>query len=100
MEKIRVKISDILKETYSDGIEVKQPDTWRDSQRIVDLFSKWISVEERLPRAGIAVLTCRRDGGIEKDGMMTGFKEDDYWIVARAENCVVTHWMTLPEPPK
>ena len=59
---------------------------------------KWISIKDRLPEDGEAVLTCK-NGLVEvqvyekkRNGWING---DWFWSMA-----TVTHWMPLPEPPK
>lgn len=67
---------------------------------------EWISVKERLPDEGIAVLCSRSDAGI-----IVGEVNIIYDFFEKTHNAVwnecqefieidVTHWMPLPEPPK
>ena len=66
--------------------------------------SEWISVKDRLPERGQAVLCYR--GDFRGDMMNTyvylgsGNWEDDYGYRGTAEHEGITHWMPLPEPPK
>ena len=56
----------------------------------------WISVEERLPDSVYDVMTCRKNGHVQKNYMLvTG-----NWLYS--SGCVnpITHWMPLPEPPE
>ena len=61
---------------------------------------EWISVDDRLPEAGQAVLFY----SVYDDGLMlTGhMKHSQQWYEnSRWERIVhVTHWMPLPEPPE
>ena len=63
----------------------------------------WISVEDRLPEIGEAVLVICRFGKMivsELDGYWG--KERLFWTYPNwvEEQIEVTHWMPLPEPPK
>ncbi len=62
-------------------------------------MSKWISVDERLPKSHKAVMWCL------KDNLMAvgSFDEEQRGVFVDA--CFfklkeVTHWMPLPAPPK
>ena len=60
---------------------------------------KWISVKDGLPESGKeGVLIALRWGEVD-----IGWCEDGRWrseFVNEYEDGEVTHWMTLPEPPK
>ena len=72
-------------------------------------MSKWISVEERLPKSGDRVWCSmrnkKRDAFVFSDALI-------YWVKGRRrewthsdcnpldESLKVTHWQPLPEPPK
>jgi hypothetical protein len=65
---------------------------------------KWISVEERLPEAGVFVLlqyakNAQNPTLHARNTMAVGRYEYGMFLV---EGCSVrvTHWMPLPEPPK
>ena len=66
------------------------------ADRIAELESAWISVDERLPEPNRIVLI---DGGI---GHITN---DGFWYTDTAQDAgrliqwKVTHWMPLPLPP-
>lgn len=57
----------------------------------------WISVEDELPEACVAVLTTTQNGT-----QRVGCYEDGWWL-ANSPNLVrmgsITHWMPLPQPP-
>jgi hypothetical protein len=62
-------------------------------------MSKWISVDERLPKSHKAVMWCL------KDNFMAVGSFDDEQRGVFVDACFfklkeVTHWMPLPEPPK
>lgn len=68
---------------------------------------QWISVKDRLPEAHIQkekwktsgfVFVYLDDGNIDIDEYIVDESEFPYQGWAETEN--VTHWMTLPEPPK
>ena len=69
------------------------------------LEKEWISVEERLPEDEKNVLCYygfdRGDGdlGMMFIGVLCYFCFDSHWQHESTE-LTVTHWMTLPEPPK
>jgi len=62
---------------------------------------KWISVEKRLPEHGQEVLCACRAGIYEVfkyvDGISGPWYKDSRHVYMKG---FVTHWMTLPEPPK
>lgn len=64
---------------------------------------RWISVTERLPEDRQSVLVHRDDGGIFIFEYFTTSPTDECWIDDHlnvySAYCV-THWMSLPEPPK
>jgi len=64
-------------------------------------MSEWISVKDRLPDAGIRVLTLDKWGGI-RDRELYAFTSGP--LVFRPDGLHlgkdVTHWMPLPEPPE
>lgn len=76
-----------------------------------DFFSRWVSVEDRLPETDDWVLVwyCDKDGdffatvGKYKEWKPTG---ERYWYTDVDNNetawppVKITHWMPLPEPPK
>lgn len=72
-----------------------------------DVFSRWISVEDRLPETDDRVLVwyCDKDGDFFPAVGRYGEKEER-WITDVDDNdhawppVKITHWMPLPEPPK
>ena len=61
---------------------------------------KWISVQERLPKAFEPVIVCRKIGGGEVK-VEQGHKDvTDWWKVYGTRTKQVTHWMPLPKPPR
>lgn len=58
-----------------------------------DDFGEWISVDERLPRDGVQVLTYTHTGKI-----MSLHCKDRGWCAPL--NVVVTHWMPMPPKPE
>ena len=63
--------------------------------------SKWISVKERLPKAGERVLAT--DGYfvgeffLNRRGQWQRYNVNNYLLMAAFD---ILHWMPLPEPPK
>lgn len=61
---------------------------------------RWISVEERMPRAGKAVLVSVRNTSSTLKWVMVDIWHGS-WLENEDSDChIVTHWMPLPEPPK
>ena len=58
---------------------------------------RWIPVTERLPEECKNVLIATTEG--VSVGCYDAF-EDEWFDCVNVYNDVVTHWMTLPEPPK
>ena len=60
--------------------------------------TKWISVKERLPKAGEDVIAYLGEGIFEICWML----KDGVWETRDSylDTDAVTHWMALPEPPK
>ena len=56
---------------------------------------EWISVEDAVPESEGMYLCRFDDGAIESFYYWGG--EDEEWGMS---NCVVTHWMPIPEPPE
>lgn len=61
-------------------------------------MSEWISVKERLPKAGEDVIAYLGEGIFEICWML----KDGCWETRDAylDTDAVTHWQPLPEPPK
>lgn len=73
-------------------------------------YQPWISVKDRLPDDGVPVLVAyvgRNDGKLHSDGVALwcdkeiGYGGEWLWELDRSEAAdEITHWKTLPEPPK
>lgn len=64
--------------------------------------TEWISVEERLPEAGVDVLVSikiRDRVVVDTDHIYCG-NWFSYGILHPSPRAYVTHWMPFPEPPK
>ena len=65
--------------------------------RWCDEHPAWISVDDALPKVGVAVLTTTQNGT-----QRVGCYEDGWWL-ANSPDLVrmgsITHWMPLPQPP-
>jgi len=63
---------------------------------------KWISVEDRLPKMGLNVLTFNPMNSdeyeVEVDCTIDDFESKTRWDWGGVDE--VTHWMPLPDPPK
>lgn len=73
-----------------------------DKQPTVDATPRWIPVEERLPELHTKVLCCGVKGGRFIAELDTwGYEKHLCWDKKNGRGCPeVTHWMSLPEPPK
>lgn len=64
----------------------------------------WISVKDRLPRTGRSVLVyVRRDDGVDTWYRTIAWMGEKNWDSCDpyfSQNDTITHWMSLPEPPK
>ena len=78
-------------------------------------MTNWISVEERLPKAGKRVLIRRNHGLLkitaisfrrseDEIALYSEFNDEDFtcdcWDGQESNGYVVTHWQPLPEPPE
>lgn len=63
---------------------------------------KWISVEERLPNAGEKVMIRGVKNGMQIGAFsgITRHGKNRRWWWKKNTILEVTHWMSLPEPPK
>ena len=59
---------------------------------------EWISVDDRLPPADTAVLLFAR--WYVEIGWYDGNNDEWKTGITTFDNCGVTHWMPLPQPPK
>jgi hypothetical protein len=63
---------------------------------------KWIRVEDKLPELqtfviGYVVNLYGRGKNYVSEVYFSGHQK---WLIEENYECVVTHWMPLPEPPK
>lgn len=87
---------------HSDIYEYKEPcASCENYQKWESLAPQWISVEDRLPseRVSVAVYINEGNGAY---WIQTSYLNGGKWRIP-GEYVVdrnITHWMTLPEPPK
>ena len=91
------KALDVVNDAHNEGYDVGY---WAGRR---DYEPKWISVEERLPEEGKNVLVCICANG--KYDITRGWydKKQGFccWDDAAMESAdFITHWMSLPEPPR
>lgn len=55
---------------------------------------EWIPVTERLPKAAATVLVCHKNGYVTTNAWLGAH----WWF--KNERNPITHWMSLPAPPK
>ena len=76
----------------------------RDQKEIADLREKqqWIPVTERMPERDIQVIGWYKDNPFSQYRLGVVAWNGNGWVFVYAHRYVtdVTHWMTLPEPPK
>ena len=76
----------------------------RDQKEIADLREKqqWIPVTERIPERDIQVIGWYKDNPFSQYRLGVVAWNGQGWVFVYAHRYVtdVTHWMTLPEPPK
>ena len=67
-------------------------------------MNEWISVKDKLPEINTDVLICR---GYRKRDVISLYTylghdewEDEYGYWSRTDDEGITHWMSLPEPPR
>lgn len=76
----------------------------RDQKEIADLREKqqWIPVAERIPERDIQVIGWYKDNPFSQYRLGVVAWNGQGWVFVYAHRYVtdVTHWMTLPEPPK
>lgn len=75
---------------------------YAESLPAADVVQEWISVDDRLPEAGVAVLArCFYHENWRTLVCFTSKNNVGEWYTYVAWRWVkVTHWMPLPEPPK
>ena len=89
------------REDVADAYEQGKADGYNEGldagARWADEHPRWISVEDELPEACVAVLTTTQNGT-----QRVGCYEDGWWL-ANSPDLVrmgsITHWMPLPQPP-
>ena len=93
-------VGDVFDDTLKAELEIKAVNrlaAYEDSgltpEEVARLANPWISVEERLPGFAEWVLAVQEDGWVCKSAVY----RDDVWVGCGKP---VTHWMSLPEPPK
>ena len=59
---------------------------------------EWISVKDKLPTSDRNVLVFVR--GYVEIGWYDGYHDEWRTGIVTLDNCEVTHWMPLPQPPK
>src|ERR1019366_1587941 len=72
-----------------------------DAQPEVGDGSRWISVEDQLPKGGqLCLLVCNKTVGFgyKRSGDFTGSKAAP-WIMNGHSQKSITHWAALPAPP-
>ena len=76
----------------------------RDQKEIAELREKqqWIPVTERMPERDIQVIGWYKDNPFSQYRLGVVAWNGNGWVFVYAHRYVtdVTHWMTLPEPPK
>lgn len=70
---------------------------------VVDAIPRWISVEERLPKDSVKVLVY--DALNQQVRIMYAHDDGSWWderdrFYCNVEDGEITHWTSLPEPPK
>ena len=62
---------------------------------------KWIKIEDQLPSVQTYVIGCvsNKYGKNKHCVAEVFFTESQKWLIENHE-CIVTHWMQLPKPPK
>lgn len=85
------------KKTVSQGISSDYCRGWNDA---VDAMPRWISVEERLPEKGSVVLVMWNYSPMVAHYRWSGYFETTWGCIPLHVGTEVTHWMSLPEPPK
>lgn len=88
-----LKIYDTYDSGFDDALDFV--DGWIDSQPCA---SEWISVKERLPEVEADILAYIGEGSF----VVCWMTHDGYWQCPAylMDKDDVTHWMTLPRPPK
>ena len=96
---VDVNLGDIPDNVLDECMKIIAPELVEDPKPAAT--PQWISTEERLPDAGVFVLTLDEYGHI-KDQFMVEFS--DGTIVFMSNGMIpkeyVTHWMSMPEPPE
>lgn len=80
------------------GEKVNSKRVAEELKKLFDNTPRWIPVEERLPKNGLAIVCCPDPDRPVYIAWMC----DGRWLnqFSRPLGLPVTHWMPLPEPPK
>lgn len=97
-------INNVCEEQGMYGFLCNLVDKVFDAIPAADVRPKWISVEERLPCQNDGLMyICLLVGGVHDQLQwydLCDFAEGKFWVHDMEDNCRVTHWMPLPEPPE
>ncbi len=82
------------------SILAKEATALREAAEMLKAAPAWVSVEDRLPEVDQPVIVCRevRKGECVVEQGQRDVK--DWWKVYGRRTKRVTHWMSLPKPPK
>lgn len=87
-----IKAADAIEELRKAVLRLEDESGIYDELPTVYIYpTKWIPVDERLPKEDEVVLTWGKQGAVLLD-----WRHDNKWCCFGG----VTHWMPLPEPPK
>ena len=98
-DRVKEKLSDLLYEA-SRGADTERYIFDQMADYLIAngvTVQEWIPVTERLPREDTRVLVWLVDGACKYTRMDTDRLHNNKWVRWRG---YVTHWMSLPEPPK
>ena len=62
-------------------------------------MNEWISVKDRLPEDNINVIICFQKRSFDFCSLGTTKDGERYWHGLESIEVLITHWMSLPEPP-
>ena len=92
-----VEISDeLLKQLKNEPITICK------EEPSIELVQEWVSVKDRLPKAGGYVVCIAKRNPFSRFMPMVARIEKNGWVNPRTEQYIseVTHWMQIPQPPK